>query len=116
MFGLILVIGSLVDDAIVVVENTQSLMLREGLSAKEAASKSMTQITSAIIATTLVTLSCYLPLAFYTGMTGMMYVQFAVTMCISLCLSTVIALVLSPVLCVLRWSSGTRSIFTFFCV
>ena len=99
MFGLILVIGSLVDDAIVVVENTQSLMIREGLSAKEAASKSMTQITSAIIATTLVTLSCYLPLAFYTGMTGMMYVQFAVTMCIALCLSTVIALVLSPVLC-----------------
>ena len=99
MFGLILVIGSLVDDAIVVVENTQSLMIREGLSAKEAASKSMTQITSAIIATTLVTLSCYLPLAFYTGMTGMMYVQFAVTMCIALCLSTAIALVLSPVLC-----------------
>ena len=99
MFGMILVIGSLVDDAIVVVENTQSLMIREGLSAKEAASKSMAQITSAIIATTLVTLSCYLPLAFYSGMTGMMYVQFAVTMCIALCLSTVIALVLSPVLC-----------------
>ena len=99
MFGLILVIGSLVDDAIVVVENTQSLMLREGLSAKEAASKSMSQITSAIIATTLVTLACYMPLAFYSGMTGMMYVQFAVTMCIALCLSTTIALVLSPVLC-----------------
>ena len=99
MFGLILVIGSLVDDAIVVVENTQSIMLREGLSAKEAASKSMGQITSAIIATTLVTLACYLPLAFYSGMVGMMYVQFAVTMCIALCLSTTVALVLSPVLC-----------------
>ena len=99
MFGLILVIGSLVDDAIVVVENTQSLMQREGLSAKEAASKSMTQITGAIIATTLVTLACYLPLAFYSGMVGMMYVQFAVTMCVALCLSTVVALVLSPVLC-----------------
>ena len=99
MFGLILVIGSLVDDAIVVVENTQSLMQREGLSAKEAASKSMTQITGAIIATTLVTLACYLPLAFYSGMVGMMYVQFAVTMCIALCISTVVALVLSPVLC-----------------
>ena len=99
MFGLILVIGSLVDDAIVVVENTQSLMLREGLSAKEAAAKSMTQITGAIIATTLVTLACYLPLAFYGGMVGMMYVQFAVTMCVALCLSTVVALVLSPVLC-----------------
>ncbi len=99
MFGLILVIGSLVDDAIVVVENCQSLMLREGLSAKEAAMKSMHQITGAIIATTLVTVACYLPLAFYSGMTGMMYVQFAVTMCIALCLSTVVALVLSPVLC-----------------
>ena len=99
MFGLILVIGSLVDDAIVVVENTQALMEREGLSAKEAAAKSMSQITGAIIATTLVTLACYLPLAFYGGMVGMMYVQFAVTMCVSLCLSTVVAIVLSPVLC-----------------
>ncbi len=99
MFGLILVIGSLVDDAIVVVENTQALMQREGLSAKEAAAKSMSQITGAIIATTLVTLACYLPLAFYGGMVGMMYVQFAVTMCIALCLSTVVAIVLSPVLC-----------------
>ena len=99
MFGLILVIGSLVDDAIVVVENCQSLMLREGLGAKEAASKSMRQITGAIIATTLVTVACYLPLAFCTGMAGMMYVQFAVTMCIALVLSTVVALVLSPVLC-----------------
>ena len=99
MFGLILVIGSLVDDAIVVVENTQSLMKREGLSAKEAALKSMEQITGPVVATTLVTLSCYLPLAFYSGMAGMMYVQFAVTMCIALCLSTSVALVLSPVLC-----------------
>ena len=99
MFGLILVIGSLVDDAIVVVENCQALMSREGLSPREAASKSMTQITGAIISTTLVTLACYVPLAFYPGMVGMMYVQFAVTMCISLCLSTVVALVLSPVLC-----------------
>ena len=99
MFGLILVIGSLVDDAIVVVENTQALMEREGLSAKEAAAKSMTQITGAIVSTTLVTLACYLPLAFYGGMVGMMYVQFAVTMCVALCLSTVVAIVLSPVLC-----------------
>jgi len=99
MFGLILVIGSLVDDAIVVVENTQALMRREGLSAREAAAKSMTQITGAVVATTLVTLACYMPLAFYPGMAGMMYRQFAVTMCIALCLSTFVALVLSPVLC-----------------
>ena len=99
MFGLILVIGSLVDDAIVVVENTQSIMEREKLSAKEAASKSMNQITGAIIATTLVTVACYVPLAFYGGMVGRIYMQFAVTMCISLCLSTVVAMTLSPALC-----------------
>ena len=111
MFGLILVIGSLVDDAIVVVENTQSLMLREGLPAKEAASKSMRQITGAVVATTLVTVACYLPLAFYSGMVGMMYVQFAVTMCVALVISGVVALVLSPVLCayLLKPPSGTPS-------
>ena len=99
MFGLILVIGSLVDDAIVVVENTQGLMEREGLGPREAASKSMMQITGAIIATTLVTVACYVPLAFYGGMVGTIYTQFAVTMCISLCLSTVVAMTLSPALC-----------------
>ncbi len=99
MFGLILVIGSLVDDAIVVVENCQALMAREGLSPREAASKSMKQITGAVIATTLVTLACYVPLSFYGGMVGMLYVQFAVTMCAALCLSTSVALILSPVLC-----------------
>ncbi len=99
MFGLILVIGSLVDDAIVVVENTLSLMEREGLSPKEAALKSMQQITGAIIATTLVTVACYVPLAFYGGMVGSIYMQFAVTMCISLCISTFVAMTLSPALC-----------------
>ncbi|MDD3585943.1 MAG: efflux RND transporter permease subunit [Thermoguttaceae bacterium] len=101
MFGLILVIGSLVDDAIVVVENTQTLMVRENLSAKEAAKKSMCQITVAVIATTLVTVACYIPLAFYGGMVGKMYLQFAFTMCVALCLSTAVALTLSPVLCAL---------------
>lgn len=99
MFGLILVIGSLVDDAIVVVENTQALMEREKLSAKEAALKCMSQITGAIIATTLVTVACYVPLAFYGGMVGAIYTQFAVTMCTALCLSTVVALTLSPAMC-----------------
>ena len=101
MFGLILVVGSLCDDAIVVVENCQALMQREKLSAKDAALKSMQQITGAIIATTLVTLACYAPLAFYGGMVGTIYMQFAVTMCISLCFSTVVAMTLSPALCAL---------------
>ena len=108
MFGLILVIGSLVDDAIVVVENTQGIMEREGLPAREAAIKSMGQITGAVIATTLVTVACYAPLAFYGGMVGAIYRPFAVSMCVALCLSTVVALTLSPALCalVLRRSGG----------
>ncbi|MBO7741819.1 MAG: efflux RND transporter permease subunit, partial [Victivallales bacterium] len=99
MFGLVLVIGSLVDDAIVVVENCQSLMAREKLSAREAAIKTMSQVTGAIIATTLVTVACYMPLAFYGGMVGKIYIQFAITMCISLCFSTFVATTLSPVVC-----------------
>ena len=99
MFGLILVIGSLVDDAIVVVENCQALMERERLSAYDAAVKCMRQITGAIIATTLVTVACYAPMVFYEGMVGNIYRQFAVTMCISLCFSTLVAMTLSPALC-----------------
>ncbi len=111
MFGLILVIGSLVDDAIVVVENCQSVMMREGLDAKSAAIKSMKQISGAVIATTLVTIACYVPLAFYGGMVGQIYTQFAVTMCISLSISTLIALTLSPALCaiMLKNNSGQES-------
>lgn len=117
MFGLILVIGSLVDDAIVVVENCQSLMSREGLDAKDAAIKSMSQITGAIIATTLVTIACYVPLAFYGGMVGRIYMQFSVTMCVALTLSTVVALTLSPALCALimrRPEKSTSRIFVGF--
>ncbi|MBR0057128.1 MAG: efflux RND transporter permease subunit, partial [Kiritimatiellae bacterium] len=101
LFGLVLVIGSLVDDAIVVVENCQSLMQREKLGARQAAIRCMEQITGAIIATTLVTVACYVPLAFYGGMVGTIYVQFSVTMCVSLCLSTFVAMTLSPALCAL---------------
>ena len=131
MFGLILVVGSLCDDAIVVVENCQALMEREGLSPKEAALKCMKQITGAIIATTLVTVACYAPLAFYGGMVGNIYMQFAVSMCIALCLSTVVAMTLSPALCALllrkpdgkvpvifrpfnRVLDGSRGIYSFF--
>ncbi len=131
MFGLILVVGSLCDDAIVVVENCQALMEREGLAPKEAAMKCMSQITGAIIATTLVTVACYAPLAFYGGMVGNIYMQFAVSMCIALCLSTVVAMTLSPALCAIllrkpdgrvplifrpfnRVLDGSRKIYSFF--
>ncbi len=111
MFALILVIGSLVDDAIVVTENTMSIMEKEGLPPKEAASKCMQQITGAVIATTLVIVAIYAPVGFYGGMVGTIYVQFAVTMCVSLCLSTVNALTLSPALCaiILRKPEATRN-------
>ena len=100
MFGLILVIGSLVDDAIVVVENVMTNVER-GLSPVEATKTGMRQITGAIIATTLVTVAIYVPVCFYGGMVGQIYKQFGVTMCIALILSTVNALTLSPALCAL---------------
>ena len=109
MFGLILVIGSLVDDAIVVVENVMRIIQEEKLSPREATIKSMKQITGAIIATTLVTLAVYVPIAFYGGMVGVIYTQFSVTMCVALCISTINALTLSPALCALILRpAGTR--------
>ncbi|MBR2641700.1 MAG: efflux RND transporter permease subunit, partial [Lentisphaeria bacterium] len=108
MFGLILVIGSLVDDAIVVVENCVRILDEEKLSPREAAIKSMEQITGAIIATTLVTVAIYAPIGFFGGMVGTIYLQFAVTMCIALIFSTINALTLSPALCALLLKpSGT---------
>lgn len=101
MFALILVIGSLVDDAIVVVENVSRIMHEENLSAREATIKGMGQITGAIIATTLVTLAIYAPIAFYGGMVGTIYLQFSITMCVALLFSTLNALTLSPALCAL---------------
>ncbi|MCQ2372198.1 MAG: efflux RND transporter permease subunit, partial [Akkermansia sp.] len=101
MFGLILVIGSLVDDAIVVVENAMRLIQEEKLRPLDAAIKSMKQITGPVIATTLVTLAVYVPIAFYGGMVGVIYTQFSVTMCVALCFSTINALTLSPALCAL---------------
>ena len=110
MFGLILVIGSLVDDAIVVVENTQRL-IDEGMPRREAALESMREITGAVVATTLVTVACYAPLLFYSGMTGEIYKQFAASMCIALCFSAVVALTLSPALCglILRAHPAARA-------
>ncbi len=101
LFGLILVIGSLVDNAIVVVENTMRIMDEERLSPAEATAKSMGQITSPVIAATLVAVAVYAPIGFYGGIVGTIYKQFAVTMCVALLLSTVNALTLSPALCAL---------------
>ncbi len=99
LFALILAIGLVVDDAIVVVENVQRLMDEEKLSAREASLKSMGQVTGPVIATTLVLLAVFVPVGFIQGITGQLYRQFAVTICVSVLLSAVNALSLSPALC-----------------
>ncbi len=116
MFALILVIGSLVDDAIIVVENCTRLIEEEHLSPREAAVKSMEQITGAIMATTLVTVAIYAPIGFYGGIVGTIYLQFAVTMCVALCISAFNSLTLSPALCalLLRPADGERRKFALF--
>ncbi len=115
MFGLILVIGSLVDNAIVVVENTMRIIEDEKLSPFDATVKSMRQITGPIIATTLVTVAIYAPIGFYGGIVGTIYMQFAVTMCIALCISGFNALTLSPALCalLLKPASGKKKFMLF---
>ena len=99
LFALILAIGLVVDDAIVVVENVQRVMDEEGLDALSAALRSMEQVTGPIIATTLVLLAVFVPVGFLPGITGQIYRQFAVTICVAVLLSAVNALSLSPALC-----------------
>ena len=99
LFALILAIGVVVDDAIVVVERVIHLMHDEGLDHKAAAIKAMGQVTGAIIATTLVLLAIFIPVAFVGGITGKIYQEFAVTICVAILFSSVNALTLSPALC-----------------
>src|SRR3981081_4206626 len=80
MFGMVLAVGILVDDAIVVVENVERIMAEEGLPPKEATRKAMSQITSAIIGITLVLIAVFVPMAFFPGSVGIIYRQFSVTM------------------------------------
>jgi HAE1 family hydrophobic/amphiphilic exporter-1 len=99
LFGLVLAIGIVVDDAIVVVENTMRLIDEEGLSAKDAAVKAMEQITGPVIATTLVLLAVFVPTAMMAGITGRLYQQFAITIATATVFSSINALTLSPALC-----------------
>ena len=99
LFGLVLAIGVVVDDCIVVVERVQFLIETRGLNAKEAAIQAMRDVTSAVIATTLVLLGIFVPVGFLTGITGRIYQQFSVTLSAAVCFSTVCALTLAPALC-----------------
>ena len=99
LFGMVLAIGILVDDAIVVVENVERIMSEEGLSPRDATRKAMRQITGAIIGITLVLMSVFVPMAFFPGSVGVIYRQFSVAMIAAIGLSSLLALSLTPALC-----------------
>jgi multidrug efflux pump len=99
MFGMVLVIGIVVDDAIIVVENVERIMSEEGLSPLEAARKAMKQISGAIVGVTVVLISVFVPLAFFSGSTGNIYRQFSAVMVASIAFSAFLALSLTPALC-----------------
>ncbi len=99
MFGLVLAIGLLVDDAIVVVENVERVMAEEGLSPKEATRKAMDQITGALVGVALVLSAVFVPVAFSGGSVGAIYRQFSLTIVAAMILSVLTALILTPALC-----------------
>ncbi len=99
MFALVIVIGLLVDDAIVVVENVERIMTEEGLSPHDATVKSMGQITSALWGIATVLTAVFLPMAFFPGSTGVIYRQFSITIISAMILSVFVAMILTPALC-----------------
>ncbi|MHC3435354.1 multidrug efflux RND transporter permease subunit [Delftia lacustris] len=99
MFGMVLAIGIIVDDAIVVVENVERLMAEEGLSPRDATLKAMKEITGAIIGITLVLAAVFIPMAFASGSVGVIYQQFTLSMAVSILFSAFLALSLTPALC-----------------
>ncbi|EGL54133.1 cation/multidrug efflux pump [Methylophaga aminisulfidivorans MP] len=99
MFGMVLAIGIIVDDAIVVVENVERLMATKGLSPREATSRAMKEITGAVIGITLVLTAVFIPMAFGSGSVGIIYQQFTLSMTVSILFSAFLALTLTPALC-----------------
>jgi multidrug efflux pump len=99
MFGMVLAIGILVDDAIVVVENVERIMSEEGLSPRDATRKAMSQITGAIVGITLVLIAVFIPMAFFGGAVGAIYRQFSLAMVSAMVFSALMALTLTPALC-----------------
>ena len=99
MFGMVLAIGLLVDDAIVVVENVERIMSEEGLSPREATRKSMGQIQGALVGIAMVLSAVFVPMAFFGGTTGAIYRQFSITIVAAMVLSVLVAMILTPALC-----------------
>jgi len=106
LFGLVLAIGIVVDDAIVVIENVERIMEEEGVSPAVAADKAMRQVSGALIAIVLVLCAVFVPVAFLSGITGLMYRQFAITIAVSVVLSGIVALTLTPALCAVLLRPG----------
>jgi HAE1 family hydrophobic/amphiphilic exporter-1/multidrug efflux pump len=106
LFGMVLAIGLLVDDAIVVIENVERLIQTEGLSPKEAARKSMDEISGALIAIAMVLAAVFLPMAFFGGSTGVVYRQFSLTIVSAMVLSVLVALIFTPALAATILKSG----------
>lgn len=119
LFGLVLSIGIVVDNAIIVLENVDRLMREQGLRAREAAVETMRQVSGAVVSSTLVLVAVFVPVAFLGGMTGELYRQFAVTISVSVVVSGVVALTLAPAMCALlldhkaRKTSGPFALFNF---
>ena len=108
MFGMVLAIGLLVDDAIVVVENVERVMEEENLSPRQATIKSMQEITGALIGIATVLSAVFVPMAFFSGSVGVIYRQFAVTIVSAMILSVIVALILTPALCATILKKPTR--------
>ncbi|RYY24506.1 MAG: multidrug efflux RND transporter permease subunit [Sphingomonadales bacterium] len=99
LFGMVVAIGILVDDAIIVVENVERIMAEEGLNARRATVKAMKEVTGALVGVTLVLIAVFIPMAFFPGSTGGIYRQFSITLSVSIAFSALLALTLTPALC-----------------
>ncbi|AKJ95526.1 RND transporter [Thioalkalivibrio versutus] len=108
LFGLVLAIGIVVDNAIIVLENTERLMREQGMKAVDAAYQTVDEVATPIIAMTLVTIAVFVPVAFIGGFSGQMYQQFAITIAVSVGISGVVALTLSPAMCARLLSDKPR--------
>lgn len=109
MFGMVLAIGLLVDDAIVVVENVERVMAEEGLPPREATRKSMGQIQGALVGIAMVLSAVFIPMAFFGGSTGAIYRQFSITIVSAMVLSVLVAMILTPALCATLLKPGTHA-------
>lgn len=114
LFGMVLAIGIVVDDAIVVLENVERIMSEKKCSAKEAAILAMQEVSGPVVAIVLVLCAVFLPVAFMGGMTGVMYKQFAITIAVSVAISGLVALTLSPALCAILLKGGHHEPARFF--